>query len=164
MHAYMLSHVRLFAILWTIACQAPLPMGFPGKNTGVGCYFLLQGTLSSQGLNPFLFCLLYWQVDSLPAESLGSPQPTKWWFCFPTSHTESQLPNTGTSAYVHEEKASILPEGTESFKAACQHCRNTTNNYKMICTHGCVCVCAFVYQISEHYFQKWIYRQFLFFS
>jgi len=25
----MLSHVRLFAIPWTIACQAPLSMGFP---------------------------------------------------------------------------------------------------------------------------------------
>ena len=24
----MLSHVRLFATLWTVACQAPLPMGF----------------------------------------------------------------------------------------------------------------------------------------
>ena len=28
-NAYMLSHVRLFAIPWTIACQAPLSMGFP---------------------------------------------------------------------------------------------------------------------------------------
>ena len=29
---------------WTVACQAPLSMGF-SKNTGVGCHFLLQGTL-----------------------------------------------------------------------------------------------------------------------
>ena len=26
---------------WTVAHQAPLSMGFSGKNTGVGCYFLL---------------------------------------------------------------------------------------------------------------------------
>ena len=26
---------------WTIAPQAPLCMGFLGKNTGVGCHFLL---------------------------------------------------------------------------------------------------------------------------
>ena len=27
---------------WTIACQAPLSMDSPDKNTGVGCHFLLQ--------------------------------------------------------------------------------------------------------------------------
>ena len=26
---------------WTVACQAPLLMNSPGKNTGVGCHFLL---------------------------------------------------------------------------------------------------------------------------
>ena len=28
---------------WTVACQAPLSMGFPRQHTGVGCHFLLQG-------------------------------------------------------------------------------------------------------------------------
>ena len=27
---------------WTVACQAPLSMGFSSKNIGVGCHFLLQ--------------------------------------------------------------------------------------------------------------------------
>ena len=27
---------------------------FPGKNTGVGCHFLLQGTFPTQGSNPHL--------------------------------------------------------------------------------------------------------------
>ena len=44
---------------------------FPGKNTGVGCHFLLQGIFLSQGLSPHL---LHWQVDSLPLSQLGSPQ------------------------------------------------------------------------------------------
>ena len=39
---------------------------FPGKNTGVGCHFLLQGIFPTWGLNPRLWHLLYWQVDSLP--------------------------------------------------------------------------------------------------
>ena len=42
----MLSHfscVWLFLALWTVAHQASLSMDFSGKNTGVGCYFLLQG-------------------------------------------------------------------------------------------------------------------------
>ena len=50
-----------------IAHQDPLPMDFPGKNTGVGCPFLLQG------LNPRLLCLLHWQANSLPLCLLGSP-------------------------------------------------------------------------------------------
>ena len=38
----------------------------PGKNTGVGCHTLLQGIFLIQGSNLHLFCLLHWQVDSLP--------------------------------------------------------------------------------------------------
>ena len=45
------------------------PCGFPGRNTGVGCYFLLQRTFPTQGLN---LRLLHWQVDSLLLNHLGS--------------------------------------------------------------------------------------------
>ena len=37
-----LSRVRLFTTPWTAAYQAPPPMDFPGKSTGVGCHCLLQ--------------------------------------------------------------------------------------------------------------------------
>ena len=63
----------LFAIPWTVACEAPLSMGFPSKNTGVGCHFLLQGIFPTQGLNSHLLCLLQRQVDSWPLSLLGSP-------------------------------------------------------------------------------------------
>ena len=36
------NYVQLFITLWTVAHQAPLSMGFSGKSTGVGGYFLLQ--------------------------------------------------------------------------------------------------------------------------
>ena len=36
------------------AHQAPHPWDSPGKNTGVGCHFLLQGIFPIQGLNPGL--------------------------------------------------------------------------------------------------------------
>ena len=39
---------------------------FPGKNTGVGCHFLLLGIFLTQGLNSSLLRLLHWQADSLP--------------------------------------------------------------------------------------------------
>ena len=47
-----LSRARLSATPWTVSRQAPLSMGFPSKNTGVGCRFLLQGTFLTQGLRP----------------------------------------------------------------------------------------------------------------
>ena len=49
------SHIRPYATLWTIACQAPLSMGFSGKNTGVACCALLQGIFLTQESN---LCLL----------------------------------------------------------------------------------------------------------
>ena len=69
--------VCVFAQLSPTACnamdearQAPLSMGFPGKSTGVGCHFLLQGIFQTQGSN---LSLLHWQADSLPQNHLESP-------------------------------------------------------------------------------------------
>ena len=45
---------------------------FLGKNTGVGCHFLLQGIFLTQGSNTYLLHLLHWQADSLPLSHLGS--------------------------------------------------------------------------------------------
>ena len=51
----------------------------PGKNTGVGCHFLLQGIFPTQGWNPHL---LHWQVGSLPLNHQGSrknrPHDCSW--------------------------------------------------------------------------------------
>ena len=49
------------------------PWDFPGRNTGVGCHCLLQGTFPTQGWNPGL---LHWQADSLPLSRQGSS--AKW--------------------------------------------------------------------------------------
>ena len=59
------NHVWLFVMLWTVAHQAPLSMGFPGKNTGVGCHALLYRIFLTQESNGCLLCLLHWQVGSL---------------------------------------------------------------------------------------------------
>ena len=37
-----LCRVRLSLTPWTAACQPLCPWNSPGKNTGVGCHFLLQ--------------------------------------------------------------------------------------------------------------------------
>ncbi|XDA72876.1 hypothetical protein R6Z07F_003154 [Ovis aries] len=71
--AQSLSRVQLFATPWTVARQAPLSMEFPGKNTGVGCHFLLQGIFLIQESNLCLQRLLHWQAGSLWLMALGSP-------------------------------------------------------------------------------------------
>ena len=50
-----------FVTLWAIAHQLLCPWDFPGKDTGVGCHFLLQGIFWIQGSNSHL---LHWRVDS----------------------------------------------------------------------------------------------------
>ena len=49
------------------------PWDFPGKNTRMGCRFIIQGIFLTQGSNPSLLNLLHWRVDTLPLSHLGSP-------------------------------------------------------------------------------------------
>ena len=59
-----------FATPCTVGHQGSSDHGiFPGKNTGVGCHFILQGIFPTQRSN---LCLLHWQVDSLPLGYQGS--------------------------------------------------------------------------------------------
>ena len=53
MRASMLSHVRLFVtpMDWGSSARILCPWGFPGKNTRVGCHFLLQVVFLIQGSN-----------------------------------------------------------------------------------------------------------------
>ena len=47
------------------------PRDSPGKNTGAGCHFLLQGLFPTQESNSCLLRLLRWQTDPLPLHHLG---------------------------------------------------------------------------------------------
>ena len=51
---WLLSHVQLFATPWTMPAMLLRPWDFPGKNTGVGCHFLLQGIFPTQEALPNL--------------------------------------------------------------------------------------------------------------
>ena len=64
--------VQLFTVLWTIAHQAPLSMGFSRQLEWV-CHALLQVIPPTQGLNTHLLCLLHWQVGSLPLVPPAKP-------------------------------------------------------------------------------------------
>ena len=46
--------------------DSSVPGFFLGKNTGVGCQFLLQRIFPTQGSNTHFLFLLHWKVNSLP--------------------------------------------------------------------------------------------------
>ena len=60
------------------------PRDSPGKNTGVGFHFLLQGVFLTPGLNPQL---LHRQVDSLTRSHCKVPPPTSAPQPPPATHT-----------------------------------------------------------------------------
>ena len=49
-----LNHVQLLVTPWAVATRLLCPWDFPGKDTGVGCHFLLRRIFLTQGLNPGL--------------------------------------------------------------------------------------------------------------
>ena len=63
------SHAQLFVTYELQPTKFLCPWDSLGKNTHVGCHFLLQGLFPTQGSNPRV---LHWQVDSLPLSHLGS--------------------------------------------------------------------------------------------
>ena len=75
------SVVSNSVILWTIACQAPLSMGFSRQGCWrIGCHFLLQGIFLTLGLNWCLLCLLHWKAGSSPPSQAppGKPHFGAW--------------------------------------------------------------------------------------
>ena len=65
------------------------PWDFPGKNTGVGCHFLLQGIFLTQGLN---LHVLHWQI-LFNTEAPGKPQNA-------STHTHTRT-HTHTHMHAH---------------------------------------------------------------
>ena len=62
----LLRCIPLFVTPWTVACQAPLSMGFSRQDSGMGCHSLLQEIFPTQGSNSgllhcrqILYCLSY---------------------------------------------------------------------------------------------------------
>ena len=64
----------MFNTLWSFGLQPARLLctwHFPGKNTGGGCHFFLQGIFLTRELNPIFPVSPALQADSLPAEPLG---------------------------------------------------------------------------------------------
>ena len=65
-----LSCVRLFAVPWTAAHQAPPPMGFSRQEYWSGLSFPSPGDLPNPGIKPRSPAL---QADALTSEPPGKP-------------------------------------------------------------------------------------------
>ena len=76
---YSLSCVWHFVISWTVSCQGPLSMEFPGQEYQSGLPFLSLGDLPDPGIKSASPALA---VDSLPLSHPGSPAI---FFLFPPS-------------------------------------------------------------------------------
>ena len=74
----MFSHVRLIAIPWTVACQAPLSIEFSRQEYWSVLPFPTPGDLPYPRSNSHLLTLLPRQVDSLPLHHLESPIKIVW--------------------------------------------------------------------------------------
>ena len=75
-----LSCVQLLATPRTVTHQAPLSVDFPGRNTGVGCHFLLQRIFQTQRSNPHLllgrWVLYHWaDINDIKLFFLPPPPP-----------------------------------------------------------------------------------------
>ena len=79
-----LSCVQLFETPWTVAFQDLLSMDFSRQETGVGCYFLLQGIFLTQRSKLHLLLLLHWRADSFiswQTQELNQNSPEESMFC-----------------------------------------------------------------------------------
>ena len=90
------SHVRLCATPETAAHQAPRPWDSPGKNTGVGCHFLLQCMKVKSESEVAQSCpTLCDPMDcSLPGSSVHGFSRQEYWSGVP-SPSPGDLPDPG---------------------------------------------------------------------
>ena len=90
---YMYTELLFPTLCNPMDCSPPgsCSWDFPGKNTGVGCHFLLQEIFLTQGSDSHLLHLLHWQVDSLPLSYLGSPDFSPITSKSATFHWDSSL-------------------------------------------------------------------------
>ena len=96
-----LSHIQLFATLWTVACQTPLSMGFFRQGYWSGLPCPSPGVFPSQGSNPSSPVAPALQGDSLLISHRESPMASQvrglnvninlWRVCCMTSQPKVSL-------------------------------------------------------------------------
>ena len=76
------SRIQLFATVWTIVLQAPLPMKFSKARMLEWVAMPFSGDLPDPGTESISLCLLYWQAGSLPPVPPGeAPSNNGLFYC-----------------------------------------------------------------------------------
>ena len=65
---------QVYATPWNVTTRLLCPWDFPGKNTGVGCHFLLQGGLPNPGTEPTFDLTQSHGLDSAFLKGNGLPK------------------------------------------------------------------------------------------
>ena len=117
------------------------PWDFPGKNAGVGCHFLLQWIVLTQGSNP---CLPCWQVDSLPLSYQGSPHSNKYFYSnvhSSTVHNSRKVETTGwmDKGIVEQTHSGILLSHKKEWSAetCCNNVEESQKRYAEVKEFRC---------------------------
>ena len=76
--AQLLSHVRLFATSWTVACQAPLSIGFSRQESWSGLPFPMPWNLPKPGIKPKSLVSPASAGGFFASVSPGKPRITYW--------------------------------------------------------------------------------------
>ena len=133
-----LSHVRLFATLWTVAHQAPLSMGFSRQEYWSGLPFPPPGDLFHPGIEPRSPAL---QADALLSESPGKiPINSLASFFYPFSKCGRGLGAETGLAWAPVPHPRVLADVTALLQGSWQpllgtecHCRDQTSHPSTLC-------------------------------
>ena len=179
---------QLCPTLWDLMDCSPPGSSVHGilqASTGMGCHVLLQGILSTQGSNPHLFCLLNWQMSSLPLMPPGKPMPswgqdihtwlwavehTSFWFLSaPATLCILPLWSLWLSLYLHQDFCFFCRDST-----AFSNCFWSVSPDRLVCIFSNLCLifnsssqlrwvpCLIYSQVFYGFCHKWFYFKFHF--
>ena len=96
-HAHMLGHIWFFVTPWTVACKAPLSIGFSRQEFWSGLPCPPPRDLPNPGIEPGS------PADSLPAEPPGKPYITVYICTHTHTYTHTHT-HTHTHIYIYRER------------------------------------------------------------
>ena len=135
--ACMLNHfscVQLFVTTRTVAHQAPLSMGFPRQESGVGCHSLLQGIFPTRGSNPPLLSLLHWEAVPLPLAPSQKPSLV----------VEGQI----LANIMQVDRCSAKREKKQSSWFCLRRARKSLGSYKWLCDYNWYCTESWIFVLN----------------
>ena len=134
MHACVLNHfsrVQLYATLWSVAHQSPLPMGFSRQEYWSGLPCPLPGAPSDPGTELASLCVQYWQAGSLPLVPPGKPLYTEyimWNARLEDSQARIKIARRNTNNLRYADDTTLMAESEEELKSLLMRVKEESKN------------------------------------